>query len=134
MAILVNRKVRTFKDLNLVFGLHPVTADVNRHYDEDAIKNAIKNLILTKNYERPFHPEIGTQAAALLFENFTPITAELIKKSIETTITTFEPRAKIIDIRVAQTDDANELAITVEFKPINAENPIVVTTFLTRVR
>jgi phage baseplate assembly protein W len=134
MATIVNRKVRTFKDLNLAFGAHPVTGDVNKHFDEDAIKNAIKNLILTKNYERPFHPEIGSQAAALLFENFTPITAELIKKSIETTIVTYEPRAQILDIRIAETDDANEIAITVEFKPVNSEKPLSITTFLTRVR
>jgi phage baseplate assembly protein W len=130
----INRKVRTFTDLNLTFGFHPVTRDVLKRTDEDAVKNSVKNLILTKNFERPFHPEIGSQVNNLLFENFTPITVELIKRTITTTIEAFEPRARILDVRVAETNDPNEVAITVEFTLINSERPVTVTTFLTRVR
>jgi phage baseplate assembly protein W len=130
----INRKVRTFTDLNLTFGFHPVTRDVLKRTDEDAVKNSVKNLILTKNFERPFHPEIGSQVNNLLFENFTPITVELIKRTITTTIEAFEPRARLLDVRVAETNDPNEVAITVEFTLINSERPVTVTTFLTRVR
>jgi phage baseplate assembly protein W len=130
----INRKVRTFSDLNLTFGVHPVTGDVLKRVDEDAVKASIQNLILTKNFERPFHPEIGSQVNNLLFENFTPITAELIKRSIEITINTYEPRARLLDIRVAETSDPNEIAISVEFTVINSERPVTITTFLTRVR
>ena len=130
----INRKVRTFTDLNLTFGFHPVTRDVLKRTDEDAVKNSVKNLILTKNFERPFHPEIGSQVNNLLFENFTPITVELIKRTITTTIEAFEPRARLLDVRVAETNDPNEVAITVEFTLINSERPVTVTTFLTTVR
>jgi phage baseplate assembly protein W len=130
----INRKVRTFSDLNLTFGVHPVTGDVLKRVDEDAVKASIQNLILTKNFERPFHPEIGSQVNNLLFENFTPITAELIKRSIEITINTYEPRARLLDIRVAETSDPNEITISVEFTVINSERPVTITTFLTRVR
>ena len=130
----INRKVRTFTDLNLTFGFHPVTRDVLKRTDEDAVKNSVKNLILTNNFERPFHPEIGSQVNNLLFENFTPITVELIKRTITTTIEAFEPRARLLDVRVAETNDPNEVAITVEFTLINSERPVTVTTFLTRVR
>lgn len=130
----INRKVRTFTDLNLTFDKHPVTADVLTRVDDDAIKNSIKNLVLTKNLERPFHPEIGSQVTNLLFENFTPITVELVKKTIITVISTYEPRARLIDVRVAETNDPNEIAITIEFMTINTTRPITVTTFLYRVR
>ena len=130
----INRKVRTFTDLNLTFDKHPVTADVLTRVDDDAVKNSIKNLVLTKNLERPFHPEIGSQVTNLLFENFTPITVELVKKTIITVISTYEPRARLIDVRVAETNDPNEIAITIEFMTINTTRPITVTTFLYRVR
>jgi len=130
----INRKVRTFTDLNLTFDKHPLTADVLTRVDDDAVKNSIKNLVLTKNFERPFHPEIGSQVTNLLFENFTPITVELVKKTIITVISTYEPRARLIDVRVAETNDPNEIAITIEFMTINTTRPITVTTFLYRVR
>lgn len=130
----INRKVRTFTDLNLTFGKHPVTADVLTRIDEDAVKNSIKNLVLTKNFERPFHPEIGSQVNNLLFENFTPVTVELVKRSIENVISTYEPRAKLLDVRVAETNDPNEIGITIEFMVINSTKPLTVTTFLYRVR
>lgn len=129
-----NRKTRTFVDLNLAFGSHPSTGDVLTRVDEDAVKNSIKNLVLTRNYERPFHPEIGCQVYSLLFENFTPVTAELAKKTIQNVLETYEPRARIIDIRVAETDDLNEIAITIEFMVVNSNRPVTVTTLLNRVR
>lgn len=130
----INRKVRTFSDLNLTFGTHPATGDVLKRYDEDAVKNSIKNLILTKNFERPFHPEIGCQLYNLMFENFNSITAELARRTIEAVITAYEPRARLIDIRIEQTDDINEMAVTVEFMMINNDRPLTVTTFLNRAR
>ena len=130
----INKKVRTFSDLNLTFGIHPSTGDVLKRTDEDAVKTSIKNLILTKNFERPFHPEIGCQVYNLMFENFTPITSEIARRTIESVITAYEPRARLIDIRIEQTDDANEMAITVEFTMINSDRPLTITTFLNRAR
>jgi len=130
----INKKVRTFSDLNLTFGIHPSTGDVLKRTDEDAVKTSIKNLILTKNFERPFHPEIGCQVYNLMFENFTPITSEVARRTIESVITAYEPRARLIDIRIEQTDDVNEMAITVEFTMINSDRPLTITTFLNRAR
>ena len=63
-----NRTSRTFKDLDLDFGLNSVTKDVNKLTDAESIKRSVRNLINTNNYERPFHPEIGSGIRGLLFE------------------------------------------------------------------
>ena len=60
---------RTYRDLDLNFTAHPVTKDIVMRYDDAAVKESIKNLVLTMNYERPFHSEIGTPVNSLLFEN-----------------------------------------------------------------
>ena len=57
----INRKSRTYTDISLMFNTNPFTRDIYTKVDEEAIKNSIKNLVLTKNSERPFHPEIGSQ-------------------------------------------------------------------------
>jgi hypothetical protein len=68
------RNTRTFTDLDLNFLAHPVTKDVTAKTDEQAVKASIRNLILTSNYEKPFHPEIGSPIKSLLFEPATPLT------------------------------------------------------------
>lgn len=133
MAV-INRKVRQFSDLNLLFTPHPVSADVVRTFDEEAIKTSIRNLILTRNYERPFHPEIGCQIYSLLFENLTPITVQIIKKTIIDVINKFEPRALVTNINIAGDVNSNSIDIEITFKIINSERPVTFRTSITRAR
>lgn len=130
----IDRKTRSFSDLNLLFGINPFTKDVQRKIDEEAIKASVKHLIQTKNFERPFHPEIGCQIFGLLFNNFDPINVQLMKRTIENVIRAFEPRVELLDVRIRERSDTNEIEATIEFRIINQEAPITVTTAITRVR
>lgn len=125
---------RTFSDINLNFKSHPATADVVKVQDEEAVKGAIRNLISTKNYDRPFHPEIGCGIHNLLFDNFTPLTIQLARRAVEDILKAYEPRAEILDIIVSDTQDQNELNITVIFKIVNTDKPLKVTTLINRNR
>jgi phage baseplate assembly protein W len=131
---MVTRNTRTFSDISLGFGTNPATADVVQVTNEDAVKSSIRNLISTKNFERPFHPEIGCQLHSLLFENFTPVTIEMAKRMVADVLRAYEPRANILDIRVADSQDNNELVITVIFTLINSDRPVTVTTILDKAR
>ena len=44
------KSVRTYKDLNLDFARHPVTNDLVKIEDVDAIKRSVRNLINTNFY------------------------------------------------------------------------------------
>jgi phage baseplate assembly protein W len=131
---MVTRNTRIFSDISLGFGTNPATADVVQVTNEDAVKSSIRNLISTKNFERPFHPEIGCQLHSLLFENFTPVTIEIAKRMVADVLRAYEPRANILDIRVADSQDNNELVITVIFTLINSDRPVTVTTILDKAR
>lgn len=130
----MSRQSRTFSDINLLFTKHPITYDLTKKVDEEAVKASIRNLIQTKNYERPFHPEIGCQISSLLFENFTPMTREIMKKTILDVVNKFEPRAKLIDIRIKEGQDTNNLDVDIVFKLINSNRPVTFTTAISRVR
>jgi phage baseplate assembly protein W len=130
----INRKSRQYSDINLLFTTSPITADITKKIDEEAIKASIRNLIQTKNFERPFHPEIGSQVHALLFENFTPITAQIMKKTIYDTIEKFEPRATLLDVILQQNVDENSLNVDVIFRINNSERPVTLKTTIQRVR
>jgi phage baseplate assembly protein W len=131
---MATRNTRQYSDLNLLFTKHPVTADVTKKNDEEAVKASLKNLISTKHYERPFHPEIGCQVYNLLFENFNPITAQVMKKTIYDVINKFEPRVTVLDVKIRQDVDNNDLSVDIIFRLNNSEKPITLTTSITRAR
>lgn len=125
---------RTFSDLDLNFTKNPVTYDVTRRYDEDAVKNALKNLILTANYERPFHSEIGSPIRKLLFEPATPMLGAMLKRTISDVIYTFEPRVNIIDIICVVAEDEHSIDVSIEFTILNTTAPITLDLTLQRTR
>lgn len=128
------RNTRTFSDLDLNFTDHPVTGDVTKKINVEAIKQSVRNLILTKNFERPFHSEIGSQVRAVLFEPASPTTTVVLKKSIEDVINNFEPRVVLDDVIVTGNIDDNAYYIKIYFRIINTETPIDVDLILKRTR
>ena len=76
MAIL--KKI--YSDLDLRFVSQPGTKDVSMSYDEQAVIRSVKNLLLTRPYERLFNPLLSSQIDNLLFEPITPLTGNLLKE------------------------------------------------------
>jgi phage baseplate assembly protein W len=129
-----SKNTKTFVDLDLSFKANPFTKDIYLKTDEEAVKTALKHLIQTKNFERPFHPEIGTQVYSLLFENFSPAVRIALERTIRETIEKFETRVRIINVNVQETAESNDLAINIVFALKNTDTPLTITTFLSRVR
>jgi phage baseplate assembly protein W len=125
---------RTFSDLDMAFLPNPVSKDVSKKYDENAIKQSLKNIILTRNFERPFRSDVGSQISSLLFEPLTPMLSSLIKKTIENTINSYEPRVNLLDVSVLLSPDNNGVYVTIVFSIINTSTPISVDLFLERTR
>ena len=128
------RQTRLFSDLDFRFTAHPVTGDVARRFNEDAIKAAIKHLCYTGHYERPFHSEIGSPLRQLLFENATPLVIMSIKRAIENLIDTYEPRVDLLDVEVFDQLDNNAVSVTILFKIKNTTSPIQLDLVLQRTR
>ena len=83
------RSTRIYKDLDLNFGRNVVTNDVNKLTDVEAVKRSVRNLINTNHYERPFHPEIGSDVRAMLFEPITPLTALNLQRKVAEVLNNF---------------------------------------------
>lgn len=128
------RSTRNFIDLDLNFIANPATADVSKKYDVNAIKQSVKNLVMTNHYEKPFHPEIGSQVQSLLFEPFSPLLQGMLEQAIINTITNFEPRVRLISVDVVLNPDNHTVYITIEFSIVNTQQPITVDFMLQRTR
>lgn len=107
---------RTYKDFDISFIKHPITKDIAMKYDDEDIKASIRNLLLTSNYERPFHSEIGSRLKALLFEPITPVLYSVIKREVLNVVESFEPRATILDAITTYLPDENAITINVIFR------------------
>ena len=117
--------MRIYKDLNLNFGIHPVTKQINTLTDAAAVKRSVRNLVQYGFYEKPFHPEIGSGVRDLLFENMTPFVANNLSKQIEEIITNYEPRALLAGVEVIPRFDNNQYEVIVEFYIQNAPAELV---------
>jgi phage baseplate assembly protein W len=127
-------EVRTYKDLDLNFTAHPVTKDIVKRTGNAAIIGALRNLILTNLYEKPFQPTFGSRIRNLLFEDVSFITANVLQSEIENVIKTFETRVVIDAIRVQAQPDENRYAVTIRFYIANVETPVTINLFLEKVR
>ena len=134
MATVTTKTTRQFKDLDLSFNIHPVRKDINKHLDEQAVINSIKNIILTNHYEKPFDPDFGSNIRAMLFENLDSITAISLEREILQTIQNFEPRVSVSRVTAIPDYDNNGYSIKLEFLIRNLTNPITIQFFLQRVR
>ena len=128
------KSTRTYVDLDLDFTRHPVTNDVVKITDVDAVKRSVRNLINTQFYERPFHPELGCGVRDMLFENYTPMTGIFMRRKIEEVLRNYEPRANLSSIQVNEQMDRNAIDVIVNFYVLNLPNPVSVTTTLQRIR
>ena len=83
---------RAFKDFDLTFRRNPITNDVNTLKNEDAIKEAVKNIVRHNFYEKPFLPNFGGNITGALFENYVGGQSALIEEQIKDCINQYEPR------------------------------------------
>ena len=128
------RSSRIYKDLNLGFQKNTATKDIQKLTDVEAVKRSVRNLINTNHYEKPFHPEIGSNLRAMLFENITPQMNHIISKNIELLIRNYEPRCRLVQVNTQPMFDRNGYACQISFYVVNHPEAVTVESFLERLR
>ena len=128
------RSSRIYKDLNLGFQKNTATKDIQKMLDVESVKRSVRNLINLNHYEKPFHPEVGSNLRALLFENITPQISHFIGKQIELLIRNYEPRCRLVQVANMPNLDRNGYSVSISFYVVNHPEPVQVETFLERLR
>ena len=128
------RSAKIYRDLDLDFSINTATKDIQKLTDVESVKRSVRNLINTNHYERPFHPEIGSNLRAMLFENITPQMNHIISKNIELLIRNYEPRCRLVQVNTQPMFDRNGYACQISFYVVNYPEPVEVESFLERLR
>ena len=117
------KKSQAFKDIGMAFSKNAFTLDVGVVKNDNAIKQAIKNVILTTPGEKPFNPTVGCRVREMLFEPLDAFVADAIQDEIINTINQFEPRVELSDVAVRSFPDGNKLSVTIQYRIVGI--PIV---------
>ena len=128
------RSARIYKDLNLDFQQNTATKDIQKLLDIESVKRSVRNLINLNHYEKPFHPEIGSNLRGMLFETISPQMTNFIGKQIELLIKNYEPRCRLVEVRNQPDLDRNGYSISISFYVQNHPTPVIVESFLERLR
>ena len=123
-----------YSDLDLTFNMHPGKKDLLISTGEIAVVRALKNLLLTNYYEKPFNPDYGSNIRKLLFENLSPITAGVLSKEVEFVINNYEPRVSLQEVSVQPLYDYNSYQVTITFFINNLVEPYTADFILSRLR
>jgi hypothetical protein len=129
------KPLNLFSDFTNNLDLHPLSNDIATVKAEQAIKQSIKNLILTNVGERFFNPLLGSNVYRSLFEQLDGFTMNNIKMYVQDTIKAFEPRANLQAVTVVENGDGrNSVTVTIQFTIINTGQDSILNLILRRVR
>ena len=132
-STLISSRAVDYLDIDLTFAKKPA-GDIYKKRDAAAVKQSIKNLLLTDYYEKPFQPFFGANLRAMLFELADEDTEDEVEENIRSAINKYEPRAEILTITVNVLPDQNDMRVSVYFKIISTQETVTFTTNLSRLR
>jgi phage baseplate assembly protein W len=125
---------KRYSDFALGFNVSPVTGNISRVTDAQSVKQALKTLILTNKGERFYRKDLGTDIHSMLFDMIDPITANMIRNSIEESIRNYEPRVDLVQVQVFPDTDNQQYKVNIFFRIINIPEIQQVDLTLKRVR
>lgn len=105
----------TYRDIDVSFGKHPGNKDVLKKFDVDAARFALKNLLLSNKYDKPFDSNYGLGLYGYLFENFSPAMGIILRRKVTEQVNEYEPRVVVEDVQLVDETDSNTLTLAIYF-------------------
>ena len=133
VSSLIGTRTRAYKDIDLTFANKP-SGEIYKKESAAAVKQAVKNLMLTNYFEKPFQPRFGGNLREMLFDLADDDAEEDIEERVTNAIAVYEPRAKALNVTAVATPDRHSIRVTVEFRVVNTQETVTISTVLARLR
>ena len=130
---IISTRARSYVDIDLSLTAKPA-GDIYKKIDAAAVKQSVKNLLLTSRGEKPFNPFYGSNLNSALFGLDTDFDPDYIQDLVADTIENFEPRARVLSVSVKLQSDYNAIDISVEFQVVSTREIVSVDVSLQRLR
>lgn len=132
-ASIVSTRRKIYKDLDLSFTASEV-GNIFKKTEAAAVKQAVKTLLSSNRFDKPFDPDFGVDLRGYLFELADENTGGELTQRIKETIEAYEPRAAIRSIRVGVQEDINAINILMTFQVRNTTQTVTFETTISRLR
>ncbi len=121
------------RDIDFSFKRHPLTGDLATKTDSSALKQSIRNIVLTNFYERGFNVEVSSNLNASLFENVGNLMLQQVRDNISNALANFEPDCELLDVEVIDNDD-NSISVTIYYNEFTNPDTQSISIELARLR
>jgi len=111
---LLTSRAKKYKDIDLTFAIKG-NKDIYKKEDVSAVQQAMKTLLLTNRFERPFMPNFGSNIRAQLFEMLDTSVAQKVREDIIFAIQRYEPRVIIKKLGVTPLYNTNKLRVNMVY-------------------
>ena len=119
----LERVSQGFKDISMSFQANPLNNDLIGLKNENAIDRSVRNIVFTVPGEKFFNERFGSHISEVLFENINEITASAIEDQIRISITNYEPRVQLTEVRALPNFDNNQFDVSVSYRIIGIDIP-----------
>lgn len=130
---LISSRAASYLDIDLAFAPKPA-GDLYKKSEAAAVKQAVKNLLMTNQMEKPFDTTFGGNLNDFLFELDTTIDVNDLSDQIIEAVQLHEPRAIILDINVVLNNNTNEIKVSIQFQVVTTEEIVKLELSLARLR
>jgi len=130
---IIRSRTVDFTDIDLTFS-HKPSGDIYKKIDAAAVKQSVKNLLLTTKGEKPFQPNFGSNLNSALFDLDTEYDPEYISDIMAEAIENYEPRARVLSISVQNKPENNSLDASITFQVTNTQETVSIDISLARLR
>ena len=119
----LERVSRGFKDSSMTFQTNPLTSDLIVLKNENAIARSVRNIVFTIPGEKFFDETFGSNINRSLFDNIDEISSLIIRDQISESIERFEPRVRLVEVKVSPDFDNNAFDAVITYEIIGADIP-----------
>jgi len=124
---------KLYSDIDALMAMRP-SGDIYKKVDAAAVRQAVKNLLLTNKGEKPFAYHYGGNLRALFFDQADFFTEKRIEEQVIFTIKNHEPRAKLVSVKAKSMPEYNDVSVKIVFQVVNTPEVVTLETSLARLR
>ena len=128
-----NQKQIYAADLPTNLDISPITGDLVRVVNKNAIDISLINICNTMMYERPYS-NFGAELQLRIFENANSLEIELINSAISMAIRNYEPRVTVLKINITVSNDESYYTMEIIYSIVNNPTIFNVSIILQRTR
>lgn len=124
---------KTYIDFDIDFIKHPLSKDIVKVTDDNAIRQSVELLLDMDYFETPMQPEKGANVKRLLFEPMGVDVVIELKEAITEVLENYEPRIDLKDVSVEADYDNGAYTVKIIFQILNNINLSVIEFILKKV-